>query len=87
MSSADSALTCLEMVARLDDYVDRNLDPGEIRRVELHLAGCLECGREFRFEAAVIDAIRQRLRRIAVPPDLLRDIRARLERSGGTNPG
>jgi anti-sigma factor (TIGR02949 family) len=87
MTSAGSPLTCLEMVTRLDDYVDRYLDADEIRRVEEHLAGCLDCAREFRFEAALLEGIRQRLNRIAVPPDLLDTIRARLAAEHGTIPG
>jgi len=43
MKPADDALTCQEMVDRLEDYVDRNLEPDELRRVEAHLADCLAC--------------------------------------------
>jgi len=86
MTSAGTPLTCLEMVTRLDDYVDRQLDSDEIRRVENHLAGCLDCAREFRFEAALLEGIRQRLHRIAVPPHLLGAIHARLGESSGTIP-
>lgn len=87
MSPAGTPLSCLEMVARLDDYVDRQLDDAEIRRVEDHLAGCLDCAREYRFEADLLERIRHRLRRIAIPADLLGTIRARLERESGTNSG
>ena len=86
MTSAGTPLTCLEMVARLDDYVDRHLDPEEVRRVDAHLAGCLECAHEYRFEATLLEAIRERLRRIALPPALGSAIRDRLEREGGTIP-
>ena len=86
MTSAGTPLTCLEMVARLDDYVDRYLDPEEVRRVHAHLAGCLACAHEYRFEATLLEAIRARLRRIALPPALGSAIRDRLEREGGTIP-
>lgn len=76
-------LTCLEMVARLDDYIDRQLEPEEVGKVDAHLAGCVECAHEFRFEAAVLEAIRQRARRIALPPALLARIHASMERERG----
>lgn len=85
MTSAGTPLTCLEMVARLDDYLDRNLEPDEVRRVEDHLAGCVECAHEYRFEAGILDGIRRRLQRIALPPHLLSGIRARLDGEPGTN--
>jgi anti-sigma factor (TIGR02949 family) len=84
MTPPGTPLTCLQMVARLEDYVDRHLDPEDIRRVEAHLAGCLQCAREYRFEATVLDGIRSRLRRIALPPALLGAIHERLERESGT---
>jgi anti-sigma factor (TIGR02949 family) len=87
MTSTGTPLSCLEMVARLDDYVDRHLDPEEIRRVETHLAGCLECAREYRFEATLLQGIRERLRRINLPPALRDAIHERLAREGGTIPG
>ena len=84
--SARDPLTCRDMVARLEDYVDRNLGPDEIRRVEDHLAGCFECAREYRFETVLLEGIRQRLRRIALPPGLMRAVQARLDREEGTKP-
>ena len=78
-----SPLTCLEMVARLDDYIDRNLAPEELGRVEAHLTGCLECADEFRFEASLLEGIRERARRIALPPSLLARIHASLARERG----
>ena len=84
MTSVGTPLSCLEMVARLDDYVDRHLDLEEIRRVEAHLAGCLECAHEYRFEVSLLQGIRERLGRITLPPGLLGAIRKRLERESGT---
>ncbi len=87
MNPAGAPLSCHDMVTRLDDYVDRNLDPEEIRRVEVHLAGCIGCAREYRFEASLLQGIRDRLRRIAVPAGLREAIHHRLDREIGTIPG
>ncbi len=77
--AADHRTTCTEMLRRLDDYVDRNLSPEEIALVEEHLTECLVCAREYRFEIAVVNGIRERLQRIALPLDLLSAIHRRLE--------
>ncbi|MGH7526856.1 MAG: anti-sigma factor family protein [Gemmatimonadales bacterium] len=75
----DHRISCTEMLRRLDDYVDRNLTPEEISLVEEHLTECLVCARQYRFEIAVVNGIRERLQRIALPPDLLSAIHRRLE--------
>ena len=88
MSERDR-LNCDEVLRRLDDYVDRALSAEEIRRVEAHLADCLACAGAARFEATLIEGLRQRLRRIAVPPGLLAAVAARLNtelRDGGLGP-
>jgi anti-sigma factor (TIGR02949 family) len=63
--------TCEEMLRRLDDYLDRELSPEEIIRVEAHLQDCEACAREFGFEANVIHAVRAKLRPVDVPASLL----------------
>jgi anti-sigma factor RsiW len=67
------------MVSRLDDFVDRALTPSELELVEEHLLECAECAREFRFETSLMDSLRERLGRIAVPETLLQRIRKRLD--------
>jgi anti-sigma factor (TIGR02949 family) len=64
---APDRLTCEETFERLDDYLDRELDPAERRLVDEHLAVCNVCTAEYRFEATVLDALRDRLRRVRVP--------------------
>ncbi|HKT60439.1 MAG TPA: zf-HC2 domain-containing protein [Gemmatimonadales bacterium] len=71
-------MTCDELLARLDDFVDRNLSPKELDEAERHLEVCVTCLEKVRFERALLDGIRKRLRRIALPPDLLTLIRLRL---------
>jgi anti-sigma factor (TIGR02949 family) len=76
--------TCEEVFARLDDYLDRELTPDEMRRVEEHLATCAACASEYRFEAGVLQGVRDKLSRLAVPKDLMARISARIaaEREG-----
>jgi anti-sigma factor (TIGR02949 family) len=71
-------ISCSEMVRRLDDYLDRALSPAELESVEAHLHECVTCTRQFRFEVSLIDGLRERLRRITAPEDLLGRIRVKL---------
>jgi anti-sigma factor (TIGR02949 family) len=71
-------LTCEEVFRRLDDYLDRELDPGEVPQVEQHLAECDMCAREYRFEASVLAGIRRKVQRIQLPPDLMGRLSRRL---------
>jgi anti-sigma factor (TIGR02949 family) len=70
---------CAGIIRRLDEYVDRSLTPRERRQVETHLAGCLDCAAKFRFETELVRAIRERLRRIDVPPHLFETVVRRLQ--------
>ena len=72
-------ISCSEMVLRLDDYVDRMLGPAELALVEEHLLECVKCAEKFRFEASLIDGLRERLSRIALPDQVVNRIRERLE--------
>lgn len=69
---------CREACDRLEDYVDRELSPAELARVEEHLQACLRCAAHFRFEAGVLDGLRRQVARIRAPAGLLEDIVARL---------
>ncbi len=62
--------TCKEMLARLDDYLDRELTAEEIRRVERHLKVCHQCTRKFGFEKELLAQMRERLSRLEAPPEL-----------------
>ena len=78
-------LTCEEVFDRLDDFLDRELTPVEIRLVQEHLETCAACASEYRFESRVLDSVRGKLRRITVPPSLRAEILRRLgeEEKGG----
>ncbi|MCW3099407.1 MAG: putative transrane anti-sigma factor [Chthonomonadaceae bacterium] len=62
--------TCKETIARLDDYLDRELSAEEIRRVERHLRICHACTRKFGFEKKLLAQMRARLARLETPPEL-----------------
>jgi anti-sigma factor (TIGR02949 family) len=70
--------TCEEAFRRLDDFLDRRLSPEETRLVEEHLRVCEACTREFAFEASVLSGVKQKLRQLAAPPELLRKILSQL---------
>jgi anti-sigma factor (TIGR02949 family) len=74
--------TCEEVFARLDDYLDRELTAEEMRLVREHLATCAACASEYRFEAGVLEGVREKLRRLAVPADLMARISARIAAEG-----
>jgi anti-sigma factor (TIGR02949 family) len=71
-------LTCEETFRRLDDFLDRELSEEEAHQVGGHLEDCARCATRFQFEAEVISAVREKLRRIQAPPDLRDRIAARL---------
>jgi anti-sigma factor (TIGR02949 family) len=75
--------TCLETVRRLDDYLDRELSAVERHEVERHLETCDRCLQRFRFEAAVIDELRTKVRRVHVPAELEERLRKLVEGSRG----
>jgi anti-sigma factor (TIGR02949 family) len=75
-------ISCAEVILRLDDFLDRALGPAELELVQEHLLECVKCAEKYSFEASVLEGVRERLGRIAVPEALLSGIRARLERDG-----
>jgi anti-sigma factor (TIGR02949 family) len=70
--------TCEEVFVRLDDFLDRELAAEEARLVREHLEICAACASEYRFEAEVLEGVREKLRRLAVPGDLMAKISARI---------
>lgn len=71
---------CEEAFRRLDDYLDRRLTPDELRLIEEHLEVCAWCAREFNFESSVLHGLKERLRQVDAPPDLLSKILSQLRR-------
>ena len=71
-------VTCEEAFRRLDDFLDRELTPEETRVVEEHLAVCAACTREFNFEASVLNGVKQKIRKLEAPGDLVSKILSQL---------
>ena len=71
-------LTCKENLARLDDYVDRELSPLDLKLVERHLKICHECARKFAFERSLQEGLRQKITHLDVPENLLSNIKTLL---------
>jgi anti-sigma factor (TIGR02949 family) len=86
MSHPLNRTTCEEAFRRLDDYLDRRLGQTEMRLIQEHLEICAACAHEFTFEASVLIGVRQKLRQLNVPPDLLARIAAQVRAAGGSGP-
>ena len=82
MTSRLDRYTCEEALRRLDDYVDRELGDRELRLVREHLETCAACTAHYTYQAGAIDQLKDKLRRIAVPQDLLARIRDSVRRTG-----
>jgi anti-sigma factor (TIGR02949 family) len=63
--------SCQETFSRLNDYLDRELSPEEMRLVEEHLSVCAYCVLEFAFEANVLREVRARVQSIQAPEGLM----------------
>lgn len=62
---------CEDVLRRLDAYLDRELSPLEMQRMQEHLEHCVVCAREVRFEGRVLDELKAKLRRVDAPPGLM----------------
>ncbi len=82
---------CADVLRRLDEFLDRELAEDEMELVRHHLEDCSVCAAEMRFEASVLNEMRSKLRRIAVPPALRDSVRRAIGRAarpeGGSEPG
>ena len=78
--------TCEEAFLRLDDYLDRELPADQMDCVREHLETCAICASEVDFEQTVIDDVRDKLRRIRAPGDLMSRISALIASARGAGP-
>lgn len=70
--------TCEDLFRLLDDYVDQRLTPEQSELVLQHLGICSVCAAEYQFERAVLDGVRERIRKIEFPEGLLEKITSRI---------
>ena len=73
-----SLYSCREALSHLEDYLDRELSPREGQLVERHLKICARCAQKFRFEATLLEGLRDKARRVQLPPELESKIAAQL---------
>ena len=71
-------LFCKEALARLDDYVDRELSPREMAQVATHLKLCAKCARLYRFERGFIEDLRAKVGDVQAPPETMERVRSAL---------
>jgi anti-sigma factor (TIGR02949 family) len=74
------------VIERLDDYLDGELRPGDMSLVRAHLASCPTCAEEYRRAAGTLSAVRERLRQVAIPPDLRTRLGAALRELSSASP-
>jgi anti-sigma factor (TIGR02949 family) len=79
-------MTCRDVFERLESFVDRELSPDETALVNAHLDLCAKCTHEYRFEAGVLETLRLKLQRIAVPPGLRDKVLASLREASQADP-
>ena len=76
--TAPRAYDCRQVIQRLDDYVDRELSPGEVPLVQAHLETCAHCASAYKFEANVLAELKAKLQRIDLPQSMLDKVRSAL---------
>ena len=72
-------LTCKETLRRLDDYLDRELDPQQMAMVRAHLKECDVCGPESAFEESVFTCIKEKLQDLPLPDGLKDRVLGRID--------
>jgi anti-sigma factor (TIGR02949 family) len=71
--------SCREAFERLDDYLDRELTPDEMRMVQEHLNLCQKCAKAFAFESRLLEQMKCKVRHLSIPPDLSARVLAAIE--------
>jgi len=72
---------CEQVFKRLDDYLDRELNTEETELIKEHLEICQWCADTYEFQAEVLVSVRERVQRVAAPPQLRDRIAAALQRA------
>lgn len=77
MSEMDRS-KCEEIVHRLNDFLDRELQEGEMAIVREHLDACEVCANGVEFNGSVLHAIKAKLHDASLPEGLKGRVFARL---------
>jgi anti-sigma factor RsiW len=78
-----AGLRCGDVLKRLGDYLDGDLDPTEAEQVRAHLRGCEVCERFGGAMAAVVGELRRQLGEAGpLADDVAARLRERLDREG-----
>ena len=67
-------LFCKEVLARLDDYLDRELSPRDQQQVAAHLKVCSHCAQLYHFERGFVEDVRNKAVQVQAPPELMNQI-------------
>lgn len=59
-----SMLNCKETLSRLDDYLDRELSPQDVKLVERHLRICHHCSQIYATEASFLVELKDKVQRV-----------------------
>lgn len=73
-----SLLTCKETLARLDDFLDRELSPREVTLVERHLKICRHCSKIYDFEADFLRELKQKVQQVETSDENLSGLMNRI---------
>lgn len=73
--------TCEQVFQRLDDYLDRELSAEEMQLIREHLEICAWCAGTYEFQEGVLNALRRRLKRVPVSPELLAKVSSALKKA------
>jgi len=63
-------LGCHQALARLDNFLDRELSPAEMRQVRFHLHICGKCARKFAWHREFLAALRGCIEQLAPSSDV-----------------
>ena len=71
-ASADGAVDCEAVMAKLYEFLDGEIDQSRRQELEGHLHGCVSCFEAFDFEAELREMIKSKLAKDECCPDSLR---------------
>lgn len=66
-------LFCFEVVAKLSDYIDGELEAGDRGKIERHLSGCDACSQFGGAFGAVVKALREKVKAEEKPSEASRE--------------